>query len=78
MIDMGESAAVREDGSEARIRLAPIDFEISIGAPEPHDLRSRMVFGRPEAGFGVPAILAVSITVLAVQDGHDAVDDIQG
>ena len=33
LIDMGESAAVREDGSEARIRLAPIDFEISIGAP---------------------------------------------
>ncbi|KNY20263.1 hypothetical protein AKJ13_23150 [Methylobacterium sp. ARG-1] len=77
-MDMGESAAVREDGSEARIRLAPFDFKISIGAPDPHDLQSMMVLGGPEAGFGIPAVLAVSITVLAVQDGHDAVDDIQG
>ena len=78
MIDMGESAAVREDGSEARIRLAPIDFEISIGAPEPHDLRSMMVFGRPKAGFGIPAVLAVGVAVLVVQNGDDPVNDVQG
>lgn len=77
-MDMGESAAVGEDGSEDRIRLMPIDFEISIGAPEPHDLRSMMVLGGPEAGFGIPAILAVGVAVLVVQNGDDPVNDVQG
>lgn len=56
--------------------MLPSVFQIAIVAAKPDDL-TFVAFWGTQAGLGVPAVLAIGISVAFVQNGHDTVHDIE-